>query len=218
MSQMAISKSKVIEWLRATAAVLKENEKYLTDLDSPIGDADHGINMDRGFKKVLSQLPAVEDKDIGTILRTTGMALVSSVGGAGGPLYGTLFMDAGKAVTGKTELSDEDLVLLLESGLKGVVRIGRANLGDKTMVDALHPAVEALREAVANGVGTVEALRLMTQAAKQGMVDTIPMLAKKGRASYVGERSIGHQDPGATSSYLILKTLMETVESGHASK
>jgi dihydroxyacetone kinase-like protein len=208
---MAISKSKIIEWLRATAAVLEENKEYLTDLDSPIGDADHGINMDRGFKKVLSQLPAVEDKDIGTILKTTGMALVSSVGGAGGPLYGTLFMDAGKAVAGKTELSDEDLVQLLESGLKGVVRIGRANLGDKTMVDALHPAVEALKEAVANSVDTLEALRLMVQAAKQGMVDTIPMLAKKGRASYVGERSIGHQDPGATSSYLILKTLAETM-------
>jgi dihydroxyacetone kinase-like protein len=124
-------------------------------------------------------------------------------------------MDAGKAVTGKTELSNEDLVLLLESGLKGVVRIGKTNLRDKTMVDALHPALEALRKAVANGVSTAEALRLTTEAARQGMVDTIPMLAKKGRASYVGERSIGHQDPGATSSYLILKTLMETVASGH---
>jgi dihydroxyacetone kinase-like protein len=210
-----MTKSDVIEWLKVSAAVLEENRQYLTDLDSPIGDADHGINMDRGFKKVMSQLPAVEDKDIGTILRTAGMALVSSVGGAGGPLYGTFFMDAGKAVTGKTELSNEDLVLLLESGLKGVVRIGKTNLRDKTMVDALHPALEALRKAVANGVSTAEALRLTTEAARQGMVDTIPMLAKKGRASYVGERSIGHQDPGATSSYLILKTLMETVASGH---
>ncbi|MBI4758260.1 MAG: dihydroxyacetone kinase subunit L [Chloroflexi bacterium] len=210
-----MTKRDVIEWLKATAAVLEENRRYLTDLDSPIGDADHGINMDRGFKKVMSQLPAVEDKDVGTILRTAGMALVSSVGGAGGPLYGTFFMDAGKAVAGKTELSDEDLVLLIESGLKGVVRIGKTNLGDKTMVDALHPAVEALRRAVADGVDTAEALRLMTEAASKGMVDTIPMLAKKGRASYVGERSIGHQDPGATSSYMILKTLMETLASGH---
>lgn len=210
---MTIPKSKVLEWLRAVAAVLEENKQYLTDLDSPIGDADHGANMDRGFKKVLSQLPTVEDKDIGAILRTTGMALVSSVGGAGGPLYGTFFMDAGKVVTGKMELSDEDLLLLLESGLKGVVRIGKTNLRDKTMVDALHPAVETLRKAVADHVDMAEALRLMTEAARQGMVDTIPMLARKGRASYVGERSIGHQDPGATSSYLILKALMETVTS-----
>lgn len=210
-----LTKSDVIEWLKATAAVLEENKQYLTDLDSPIGDADHGVNMDRGFKKVLSQLPAVADKDIGTILKTAGMALVSSVGGAGGPLYGTFFMDAGKAVAGKTELSMEDLVLLLESGLKGVIRIGKTNLKDKTMVDALHPALEALRKAVADGTEPVEALHLMTDAARQGMIDTIPLLAKKGRASYVGERSIGHQDPGATSSYLILKTLMETVESNH---
>ena len=207
---MTIPKSKILAWLRASAAVLEENKTYLTDLDSPIGDADHGVNMDRGFKKILSQLPSVEDKDIGTILRTAGMALVSSVGGAGGPLYGTFFMEAGK-VAGKTELSDEDLLLLLESGLKGVIRIGKTNLGDKTMVDALHPAVEALRKALADHVGTAEALRLMTEAARQGMVDTIPMLARKGRASYVGERSIGHQDPGATSSYLILKALMETI-------
>lgn len=211
-----MTKSDIIKWLQVTAAVLEENKQYLTDLDSPIGDADHGVNMDRGFKKVLSQLPAVEDKDIGTILRTAGMALVSSVGGAGGPLYGTFLMDAGKAVTGKTELSGEDLLGLLEAGLKGVVRIGKTNLRDKTMVDALHPAVEALRTAIANGVDTPEALRLMTEAARQGMIDTIPMLARKGRASYVGERSIGHQDPGATSSYLILKTLMETLESGHS--
>jgi dihydroxyacetone kinase-like protein len=208
-----ITKSQVLEWLKATAAVLAENRQYLTELDSPIGDADHGINMDRGFKKVMSKLPDVEDKDIGNVLKTAGMALVTSVGGAGGPLYGTLFMDAGRAVTGKTELSDDDLVALLDAGLKGVVRRGKANLEDKTMVDALHPAVEALRKAFADGKNTMEALHLMTDAAHKGMKDTIPMLAKKGRASYVGERSIGHQDPGATSSYLLLKTLTETVES-----
>jgi dihydroxyacetone kinase-like protein len=156
----------------------------------------------------------VEDKDIGAILRTAGMALVTSVGGAGGPLYGTLLMDAGKAVAGKMELSDDDLVALLGAGLKGVIRIGKTNLEDKTMVDALHPAVEALKKAVADGQDTVEALHLMTDAAHEGMKATIPMLAKKGRASYLGERSIGHQDPGATSSYLLLKTLTETVEAG----
>jgi dihydroxyacetone kinase-like protein len=207
-----ITQSQVLKWLEATAAVIEENRQYLTDLDSPIGDADHGINMDRGFKKVMSKLPGVEDKDIGTILKTSGMALVTSVGGAGGPLYGTLLMDAGKAVVGKEELSDDDLVALLDAGLKGVIRIGKTNLEDKTMVDALHPALEALREAVANDKDTVEALHLMTDAAYKGMKDTIPMLARKGRASYVGERSIGHQDPGATSSYLLLKTLTETIE------
>lgn len=215
-NNMLITKDDIIEWLKASAVVLEENAQYLTDLDSPIGDADHGINMDRGFKKIMSKLPGVEDKDIGTILKTAGMALVTSVGGAGGPLYGTLLMDAGKAVAGKKELSDDDLVALLDAGLKGVVRIGKTNLEDKTMVDALHPAVEALRKALANGKGTVEALHLMTDAAYKGMKATIPMLAKKGRASYVGERSIGHQDPGATSSYLLLKTLTETVEASQS--
>jgi len=208
-----MTKSQVLKWLEATAAVIEENRQYLTDLDSPIGDADHGTNMDRGFKKIVSKLPGVEEKDIGVILKTSGMALITSVGGAGGPLYGTLLMDAGKAVAGKDELSDDDLVALLDAGLKGVIRIGKTNLEDKTMVDALYPAIEALKEAVADGKDTVEALHLMTEAAHEGMKATIPMLARKGRASYLGERSIGHQDPGATSSYLLLKTLMETVES-----
>jgi len=202
----------MLKWLEATAAVIEENRQYLTDLDSPIGDADHGTNMDRGFKKIVSKLPGVEEKDIGAILKTSGMALITSVGGAAGPLYGTLLMDAGKAVAGKMELSDDDLVALLDAGLKGVVRIGRTNLEDKTMVDALHPAVEVLKKAVADGKDTVEALHLMTDAAHEGMKATIPMIARKGRASYLGERSIGHQDPGATSSYLLLKTLLETVE------
>ncbi len=207
-----MTRSQVLKWLEATAAVIGENRQYLTDLDSPIGDADHGINMDRGFKKIVSKLPGVEDKDIGVILKTAGMALVTSVGGAGGPLYGTFLMDAGKAVAGKDELSDGDLVALLDAGLKGVIKIGKTNLKDKTMVDALYPALEALKEAVADGKDTVEALHLMTDAAHEGMKDTIPMLARKGRASYLGERSIGHQDPGATSSYLLLKTLTETIE------
>jgi len=177
-----IAQSQVLKWLEATAAVIEENRQYLTDLDSPIGDADHGINMDRGFKKILSKLSGVEDKDIGTILKTAGMALVTSVGGAAGPLYGTFLMDAGKAVAGKEELSDGDLGALLDAGLKGVIRIGKTNLEDKTMVDAIHPAVEALRKALADGKDTIEALHLMTDAAHKGMKDTIPMLAKKGRA------------------------------------
>jgi len=173
----------MLKWLEATAAVIEENRQYLTDLDSPIGDADHGTNMDRGFKKIVSKLPGVEEKDIGAILKTSGMALITSVGGAAGPLYGTLLMDAGKAVAGKMELSDDDLVALLDAGLKGVVRIRRTNLEDKTMVDALHPAVEVLKKAVADGKDTVEALHLMTDAAHEGMKATIPMIARKGRAS-----------------------------------
>ena len=206
-----VTRDQIVAWLKTVAQVLEENKDYLTKLDAAIGDADHGINMDRGFKKVMSQLPGVEDKDIGSILKTTGMALISSVGGAGGPLYGTLFMRAGMAVDGKYELTDEDLAALLQAAVDGVVQRGRARLGDKTMVDALTPAAEAFKQAIGEGAGTIEALRRAVDAAEQGMKDTIPMLAKKGRASYLGERSIGHQDPGATSSYLILKALLDVL-------
>jgi len=217
-NEMTITKEDIIEWLKTTAVVLEKNAQYLTELDSPIGDADHGFNMNRGFKKIMSKLPQVEDNDIGTILKAVGMALITSVGGAGGPLYGTFYMDAGKAVAGKIKLSTNDLIALLNAGLKGVVRIGKTNLGDKTMVDAIHPAVEVIRKTLANNKDVIKALHCMTDAAYKGMKDTIPMLAKKGRASYLGERSIGHQDPGATSSYLILKTLLDTIESRHKSK
>jgi len=206
---MVVTREEVVAWLKAYARVLEENKEYLTELDAAIGDADHGINMDRGFKAVLQKLPAVEDKDIGTILKTTGMALVSTVGGAGGPLYGTFFMRAGMAVDAKEVLNLEDVVALFEAALEGVVQRGKAALGDKTMVDAITPAVNALKEALAEGADLKEALRRATEAAEKGMKDTIPMLAKKGRASYLGERSIGHQDPGATSSYLIFRTAYE---------
>jgi dihydroxyacetone kinase-like protein len=199
----------VLACLREMAGVIHENKEHLTDLDAAIGDADHGINMDRGFQTVLKKLPSVEDKDAGTILKTAGMALVSSVGGAGGPLYGTAFMQAGMAVAGKHELEASDVLAMLDAALKGVVMRGKANLGDKTMVDAITPAVNAMREAVENGTDTADALEQALAAAEQGMKDTIPMLAKKGRASYLGERSIGHQDPGATSSYLLIRTMAE---------
>jgi len=191
------------------ADVIHENKEYLTDLDAAIGDADHGINMDRGFQAIMKKLPNVADKDAGTIIKTAGMTLVSSVGGAGGPLYGTAFMQAGMAVTGKYELEGEDLLAALDAALKGVIMRGRANLGDKTMVDAITPAVNAMRETLENGANTAKALEQATAAAEKGMKDTIPMLAKKGRASYLGERSIGHQDPGATSSYLLIRTMAE---------
>jgi dihydroxyacetone kinase-like protein len=206
-----VTKEQVVSWLKAVAQVLAENKQYLTELDAAIGDADHGINMDRGFQKVMSQLPSFADKDIGNILKSAGMALLSTVGGAGGPLYGTFFMRAGAAVAGKDELSDADLVALFEAALDGVLQRGKANLGDKTMVDALTPAVAALKAAVDQGQDTSAVLQQAVAAAEQGMLGTIPLLAKKGRASYLGERSIGHQDPGATSSFLILKAFLEVV-------
>lgn len=206
-----VTKEHIVAWLETVAEVLEENKRYLTQLDAAIGDADHGNNMDRGFKKVMTQLPGVVDKDIGSILKTTGMALISSVGGAGGPLYGTLFMRAGMAVDGKHELTDDDLEALLQAAVDGVVQRGKANPGDKTMVDALLPAVETFKEANAAGDETEPALRKTVEAAEQGMKDTIPMVAKKGRASYLGERSAGHQDPGATSSYLILQALYDVI-------
>jgi dihydroxyacetone kinase-like protein len=209
---MPITTVDVIDYLQKSAEVLHENKAYLTDLDAAIGDADHGINMDRGFQMVLKKLPGVEGKDAGTILKTAGMALVSSVGGAGGPLYGTAFMQAGTAVAGKHELEAEDMWAILDAALKGVVMRGKANLGDKTMVDAISPAVVAMREALDNGAGTAAALAKAAAAAEKGMHDTIPLLAKKGRASYLGERSIGHQDPGATSSYLLIHTMAEMAQ------
>lgn len=206
---MPITTDDVLTCLHRMADVIDENKQHLTKLDAAIGDADHGINMDRGFKSILKKVPSVEDKDAGTILKTAGMALVSSVGGAGGPLYGTAFMQAGVAVAGKYKLEAGDILAALDSALKGVVMRGKANLGDKTMVDAITPAVEAMQKALENGAGTVEALDEAAAAAQQGMTDTIPMLAKKGRASYLGERSIGHQDPGATSSYLLIQTMAD---------
>ncbi|MDP8965412.1 MAG: dihydroxyacetone kinase subunit DhaL [Cyanobacteriota bacterium] len=206
-----VTKQQIIQWLQAVAVVLEQNKDYLTELDAAIGDADHGINMNRGFQKVVSQLPSVADQDIGSILKTVSMTLISSVGGASGPLYGTLFLRASTAVVGKSELNDEDLVALLQAGVDGVVQRGKANLGDKTMLDALSPASDTFKQSVAKGASTQAALQQAVAAAEQGMKDTIPLVAKKGRASYLGDRSANHQDPGATSTYLILKTLLETL-------
>ncbi|MDP8957658.1 MAG: dihydroxyacetone kinase subunit DhaL [Actinomycetota bacterium] len=188
------------------AGAITENRQYLTKLDSAIGDADHGINLDRGFRAALEKLEASEPSDIGALLKTLGMALVSKVGGAGGPLYGTLFMQMGSAAAGKQSLGPEEWAAALEAGVQGVIARGKAEPGDKTMVDALLPAIEALKEALAEGEPFAEALRRAEGAAEEGMKATIPMVARKGRASYLGERSAGHQDPGATSSHLLVKT------------
>lgn len=205
-------KEQILQWLQALAVVLEQNKDYLTELDAAIGDADHGINMNRGFQKVLSQLPSLADKDIAGILKAVSMTLISSVGGASGPLYGTLFLRASTAVAGKLELSDQDMIALLEAGVDGVIQRGKAQLGDKTMLDALLPASDAFKNAVAEDMNTIEALKIAVVAAEEGMKNTIPLVAKKGRASYLGDRSAGHQDAGATSVYLILKTLLETLQ------
>ena len=207
---MSISRDAVLDWIKAYATALNANKDYLTQLDSDIGDGDHGANMDRGFQAVLAKLPGVADKDIGAIFKTTGMTLVSTVGGAGGPLYGTFFMQMGTATAGKMEITLADWATAVKAGVDGVVMRGKANLGDKTMVDALTPGLDALNTAQANGKSLPDALRQSAAAAEKGMIDTIPLVARKGRASYLGERSAGHQDPGATSSHLLLKTAAET--------
>lgn len=207
-----ITRPQIINWLERSAALLDEKKTYLTELDSPIGDADHGINMARGFGKVVEKLPSVAETDIGSILKTSGMTLLSTVGGASGPLYGTFFMRAGAALQGKQELDGADLLKLLETGIEGVVQRGRAELGDKTMIDALVPAVQALKTSLEAGGDLTHALEACAAAAEAGAQSTIPLVARKGRASYLGERSAGHQDPGATSAAYLLATLLEVVK------
>jgi phosphoenolpyruvate---glycerone phosphotransferase subunit DhaL len=207
---MAVPYAQVLGWVEAFSSTVAENKEYLTRLDSAIGDADHGINMDRGMKAVGAKLDGLEGDDIGAMLKTVGMTLVSSVGGAGGPLYGTLFLQMGMATAGKTELGPEDWAAALDAAVNGVQMRGKAEPGDKTMVDALIPARDAFSAAVAEGASFEEALRRSAQAAEEGMLATTPLVAKKGRASYLGERSAGHQDPGATSSYMLVKTAAET--------
>jgi dihydroxyacetone kinase-like protein len=208
---MPVTTAQLVDWIERYAAVIATQKQYLTGLDAAIGDGDHGINMDRGFQQVLVKIAPVKDKDAGTLLKTTGMALVGSVGGAGGPLYGTFFIRAGAALDGKAEVADEDLVNALEAGLKGVVERGKANLNDKTMVDALTPAVERAKARLKEGASIADVLSAATDAAEAGMKATIPLKALKGRASYLGDRSIGHQDPGATSSFYMLRTLTEAL-------
>ena len=208
---MPFSYDRVYAWIRAFAATIAENKEYLTELDSAIGDADHGINMNRGMQAVLAKLEGDGQADAGALLKTVGMTLVSTVGGASGPLYGTLFLQMGTSATGKSDLSGDDWAAALAAGVVGVQRRGKAELGDKTMIDALVPAVEAVRSALADGSTLDEALRRSAEAAQQGMTATIPLVARKGRASYLGERSANHQDPGATSSWLLLRTAAATL-------
>jgi len=209
--RMSLGHDDVVRWIRAFAAEVSANKEQLTQLDAAVGDGDHGINMDRGMSAVLAKLDAATEKqDIGALLKTVGMTLVSTVGGAGGPLYGTLFLQMGTAVSGKDQLDPDDWAAALEAGIAGVQARGKAEPGDKTMIDALIPGRDALKSALAEGASFEDALRQSADAAGQGMRDTIPLVARKGRASYLGERSAGHQDPGATSSHLLLETAAET--------
>ncbi|MDF3301365.1 dihydroxyacetone kinase subunit DhaL [Streptomyces tropicalis] len=189
-------------WMAATAMSVDREADRLTALDSPIGDADHGINMKRGFAAVRTTLEKETPDTPGGVLTLAGKQLISTVGGASGPLYGTLLRRAGKALGDAGEVSEAQLADALHAGLDGVMTLGGAKPGDKTMVDALVPAVEALSAGFAAA----------RTAAEEGAEATTPMLARKGRASYLGERSIGHQDPGATSSALLVAALTEAAE------
>jgi phosphoenolpyruvate---glycerone phosphotransferase subunit DhaL len=188
-------------WIEEFARLISINKEKLTELDSAIGDADHGINMDRGMTAVLK---ALEDDTPAALLKRTGMTLVSTVGGASGPLYGTAFLRMATAAGDASEIDAQGFAGMLRAGLDGVVARGKAEVGDKTMVDALAPAVDALDSALAGGAPLEAALQKALQAALAGQDGTIPMVARKGRASYLGERSAGHQDPGATSVSLLI--------------
>jgi dihydroxyacetone kinase-like protein len=203
----------VRRWLEAAAASVREQRDYLTQLDAAIGDADHGANMDRGFTAVVEKLQGLEAPP-GRLLITAGGTLVSTVGGASGPLWGTALRRAGRALGEAEEFDGSELAAALDAALEGVVELGAAQEGDKTMVDALAPAVRALREQLADGATVAAALAAARSASEDGMRATVPLQASKGRASYLGERSIGHQDPGATSTALIIAALEQSVAAG----
>lgn len=203
---------KLAEVIGAIAKTIEENKDFLTQLDNEIGDGDHGINLARGFAAVEQKLPSWADTDIGTLLKGVGMQLVSTVGGASGPLYGTAFMKAGMACKGLTELDGPAFAAAMEGAVEGIKMRGKATEGEKTMLDALCPALRAVKGAVERGKSLKEALQDGASAAEQGVAYTKTIIATKGRASYLGERSLGHQDPGATSAWYMLKTMAEHID------
>ena len=204
--------AQALAWVRSAAAVIEEHAAELTKLDAAIGDGDHGTNMNRGLKAAVQRLDGLEgDEDLGAVFKAVGMALIGKVGGASGPLYGSLFLGMGKELGDASEVEDQRLAAALRAGYDSVVARGKAQLEDKTMLDAWHPALEAVDAALAEGKELGPALDDATAAAEAGMKATIPMIARKGRASYLGERSRDHQDPGATSSWLLVRTLSDVV-------
>ena len=203
-----ISMQQLLDIIARMSDIIQENKDFLTELDMPIGDSDHGINMARGFQAVSAKLPTLEGKDAGTILKTVGMTLVSTVGGASGPLYGTAFMKAGAKMAGKTELGIDDLLVMLHEAVEGIKMRGKSTTGEQTMLDAMVPALEAMKAASGS---PAEVLAAGLKAAQNGVEATKNMIATKGRASYLGERSLGHQDPGATSFTLLLSVIATAV-------
>ncbi len=198
---------KVLDIIRAIGRKMEEQRDYLTRLDQPIGDSDHGINLARGFGAVEQKLPSLEQADIGTILKTAGMTLVSSVGGASGPLYGSAYMKAGMAAAGKMQVDIDDFLTLLSAAVEAVEQRGKATVEEATMLDAMVPSLQAMKEAREAGEGAAETLQAGVRAAWAGAEHTRDLIATKGRASYVGERGLGHQDPGATSYAYMLETI-----------
>jgi len=201
-------------WIAGAAELVTGNAVHLTDLDAAIGDGDHGLNMNRGFQAALLMIEQTAPATPGAVLNTVGRAMISKVGGASGPLYGTGFRSAGKALGEDPTVSAEQLGAALQAALAGIQQLGAAVEGDKTMVDALTPAVSAYSAAVVGGGGAVQATRAAADASARGLEATIPLVARKGRASYLGPRSAGHQDPGAASMTLILSALAAAVEAG----
>ena len=205
MTGDAVTVERLDAWIRRFADLITEHRDQLTELDSAIGDADHGINMERGMQAVVESLDATSLGAADELFKVVGMTLVSSVGGASGPLYGTFFLRFGTACGPRDALSIDDLAKAFRAGVEGLVARGKPELGDKTMFDSLCPALEALEAGVGVGLPPGEAFTAAWRAAVRGRDDTIPMVARKGRASYLGERSAGHQDPGATSSALLFE-------------
>jgi phosphoenolpyruvate---glycerone phosphotransferase subunit DhaL len=203
----------VRRWMAEITTSVDDQKDYLTQLDAAIGDADHGVNMQRGFTAVMAKLDQTELAGPGDVFTTVGATLISSVGGASGPLYGTAFRQAGKAVGLAPTIEAADLVTALRAALEGVQKLGAAIEGDKTMVDAFAPAVSAMANEVASGGPLAAAIKAAALAAEDGMRATIPLQARKGRASYLGPRSVGHQDPGATSTALIFAALRRVADS-----
>jgi dihydroxyacetone kinase-like protein len=206
-----IPQSALDAWIRGFADLVAENKDYLTELDSAIGDADHGANMHRGMTAAVAAIDETDPTTAKALFSKVGMTLVSKVGGASGPIFGTLFLRMGAALGAAEEVTLADLAPALRAGLDGVVARGKAELGDKTMVDALSPAVEAIESAVAVGASVDEAISRAFAAAEAGRDATTPMLARKGRASYLGERSVGHQDPGATTVGLLMAAAVKAM-------
>jgi dihydroxyacetone kinase-like protein len=212
MAANSLTAEAVLQWLENCAKTFEAKKDELTQLDAAIGDADHGANMARGFNAVKVKLGGMKDQDIGAIFKTVAMTLISTVGGASGPLYGTFFLVAATGANGKKELSASELSAVFSAGLQGLMNRGKAAVGEKTMVDALVPAIEALKSADNDSLGN--ALARAVEAARKGADATVPLVAKKGRASYLGERSAGHLDPGAASSVLLLEALQKAEATG----